>query len=96
MARYRQGPYIVEEGYAMIDQDGQVAHQETFAETPDEASRQLWRLLGDEADEGEMDTWSPGFAVLVTDTNIDYRSKLRRQTVVPYGVWEQYGDPYIF
>jgi hypothetical protein len=23
MARYRQGPYIVEEGYAMIDQDGE-------------------------------------------------------------------------
>ncbi|MDP9476879.1 MAG: hypothetical protein M3R38_14535 [Actinomycetota bacterium] len=96
MARYRQGPYIVEEGYAMIDQDGQVAHQETFAETPAEASRLMWSILGGEADEGEMDTWSPGMAVLVTDTNLDYRSKLRRQTVVPYGVWEQYGDPYIF
>lgn len=43
-----------------------------------------------------MDTWSPGFAVMVTDTNLDYRSKLRRQTVVPYGVWQRYGDPYIF
>lgn len=73
MARYRQGPYIVEEGYAMIDQDGQVAHQETFAETPAEASRLMWRMLGDEAQEGAMDTWSPGMAVLVTDTNLDYR-----------------------
>ena len=46
--------------------------------------------------EGEMDNWSPGFAVMVTDTNIDYRSERGRLTVFPYGVWERYGDPYIF
>ena len=33
---------------------------------------------------------------MVTDTNIDYRSERGRLTVVPYGVWERYGDPYIF
>jgi hypothetical protein len=89
MARYQQGPYIVEEGYAMID-------QHTFAETPAEASRLLWSSLGFDMQEGEMDTWRPGFAVLVTDTNLDRRDRLRRQTVVPWGVWERYGDPYVY
>jgi len=96
MARYRQGPYIVEEGYAMIDQDGEKAHQQTFAETPAEASRLLWSVLGSDIQEGEMDTWSPGIAVLVTDTNLDRRDRLRSQTVVPWRVWENYGDPYIY
>jgi hypothetical protein len=80
----------------MIDQDGEQAHQHTFAETPDEASRLLWRTLGFDMQEGAMDTWSPGFAVLVTDTNLDRRDRLRRQTVVPWGVWEGYGDPYVY
>jgi hypothetical protein len=101
LARYRQGPYIVEEGYAMIDQDGQIAHQQTFAETPAEASRLLWSALGadiqeGELQEGELDTWSPGMAVLITDTNLDRRDRLRSQTVVPWRVWENYGDPYIY
>jgi hypothetical protein len=96
MARYRHRPCIVEEGYAMIDQDAEQAHQDIFAETPDEASRLLWSTLGGDAQEGEMDNWSPGFAVMVTDTNIDYRSERGRLTVFPYGVWERYGDPYIF
>jgi hypothetical protein len=96
MARYRQGSYIVEEGYAMIDQDGERAHQQTFAETPAEASRLLWSALGYDVQEGDMDTWNPGTAVLVTDTGVDYRSKITKDTVVPLGVWERYGDPYIF
>jgi hypothetical protein len=101
MARYRQGPYIVEEGYAMIDQDGQKAHQQTFAETPEEASRLLWSALRSdfqegELQEGELDTWSPGIAVLVTDTNLDRRDRIRGQTVVPWRVWENYGDPYVY
>jgi hypothetical protein len=96
MARYRQGPYIVEEGYAMIDQDGEQAYQHTFAESPAEASRLLWSSLGFDMQEGEMDTWRPGYAVLVMDTNLDRRDRLRRQTVVPWGVWERYGDPYVY
>jgi hypothetical protein len=96
MARYRQGRFIVEEGYAMIDQDGELAHQGTFAETPTEASRLLWGALGYDVQEGDMDTWNPGLAVLVTDTSIDYPSKITRETVVPLGVCEQYGDPYVF
>jgi hypothetical protein len=96
LARYRQGRYIVEEGYAMIDQDGERAHQETFAETPGEASRLLWSALGYDAQEGDMDTWTPGLAVLVTDTGIDYPSKITSDTVVPLGVWEWFGDPYVY
>ena len=96
MARYRQGSYIVEEGYAMIDQDGEGAHQQTFAETPAEASRLLWSTLGYDVQEGDMDTWNPGPAVLVTDTNLDRRDRLSGQTVVPWGVWERYGDPYVY
>ena len=92
MARYKQGRFIVEEGYAMIDQDGERAHQETFAE----ASRLLWSALGYEVQEGDMDTWTPGLAVLVTDTGVDYQSKITRDTVVPLGVWERYGDPYVY
>jgi hypothetical protein len=96
MARYRQGPYIVEEGYAMIDQDGEQAHQHTFAETPEEAARLLWSALGLDVQEGDMDRWSPGFAVLVTDTNLDRRDRLVGQTVVPWDVWMRYGDPYVY
>ena len=72
------------------------AHQQTFAETPAEASRLLWSALGYDVQEGDMDTWNPGTAVLVTDTGVDYRSKITKDTVVPLGVWERYGDPYIF
>jgi len=93
MARYRKGPYIVEEGYAMIDQDGERAHQQTFAETTSESSRLLWNALGHDMQEGDMDLWNPGLAVLVTDNRIDYRSRITRDTVVPLDVWERYGDP---
>jgi len=96
MACYRQGPYIVETGYAMIDQDGEQAHQQTFAETPEEAARLLWSALGLDVQEGDMDRWSPGFAVLVTDTNLDRRDRLVGQTVVPWDVWMRYGDPYVY
>lgn len=37
MATYRRGPYLVEEGYAMIDLGGEKAYQNTFAETVGEA-----------------------------------------------------------
>ncbi len=95
MATYRRGPYLVEEGYAMIDQDGEKAHQDTFAETAGEASELLRRSVGFERFDTEIEVWSPGLAVRVVDTNVDYRT-VSRTTVLPLRVWEDYGDPYVF
>ncbi len=95
MATYRQGPYIVEEGYAMVDQDGEEAHQHTFAETADEAIDRLRSVLGFDEYEAQSDLWRPEMAVRVTDTNTDFRVGGGRKTVLPWSVWERYGDPYI-
>ncbi len=95
MATYRQGSYRVEEGFAMIDQDGEKAHQATFAETPEAASRLLERAVGFERYDTQVEVWSPGPAVRVTDTNVDYRT-VSRVTVMPMGAWDRYGDPYAF
>lgn len=95
MATYRRGPYRVEEGFAMIDQDGEKAHQATFGETAAEAVELLRRAVGFESYDTEIEVWSPGPAVRVVDTNVDYRT-LSRTTVMPLGVWERYGDPYVF
>jgi hypothetical protein len=95
VATYRQGPYVVEEGYAMIDQDGEQAHQETFAETPEGAARLLERAVGFDRYDTELEVWRPGPAVRVVDTNVDYRT-VSRVTVMPTGAWERYGDPYAF
>ena len=46
MATYREGPYVVEEGYAIVDEDGEVAHQRTFADTVEQAARLLLEDLG--------------------------------------------------
>ena len=94
MATYRQGPYRVEEGFAMIDEDGEQAHQETFAETPEAASRMLEQAIGFERFDTEVEVWSPGLAVRVTDTNVDYWTA-SRVTVLPMGMWERYGTPYV-
>jgi hypothetical protein len=96
MSSYRKGPYIVEEGFAMIDQDGEQAYQDTFAETTEQANELLLRILGFDRYEAERDLWRPGFAVRITDTNLDYPSRIRKRTVMPLGVWERYGDPYVF
>lgn len=93
MARYRRGPYFVEERYTMIDQDGERAHQQTFAETPAETSVECAWLRRARRRYGYVESRP---TVLVTDANIDYRSKILRETVVPLGVWERYGDPYVF
>lgn len=95
MATYRQGPYRVEEGYATIDEDGEQAHQETFADTPEGAARLLERAVGFERFDSELEVWSPGLAVRMVDTNVDYRT-VSRATVMPMGAWERYGDPYAF
>ena len=96
METYAEGPYVVEEGYAMVDEDGEVAHQHTFAETPEQAARLLLEVLGFDRHETERDAWRPEMAVRVTDTNIDYRTaEGGRQTVLPWGVWERYRDPYV-
>lgn len=94
MATYRQGPYRVEEGYAMIDQDGEQAHQATFAETPEAASRLLERVVGFERYDTELEVWRTGLAVRVVDTNVDYRTA-SREIVMPMGMWERYGTPYV-
>jgi hypothetical protein len=96
LARYRHGPYIVEEGYAMIDQDGQIEHRDTFAESPTEANQRLLEALGFDRYQNEIETWQPGFAVQVTDTNIDYRARSGRSIVMPWSVWAQYRDPYVY
>jgi len=95
MATYRQGPYRVEEGYAMIDQDGEKAHQETFAETAGQASELLRRVVVLDRVDTEIEVWSPGPAVRVVDTNVDYKT-LSRTTILPWRVWESHGDPYVF
>jgi hypothetical protein len=77
VATYRRGPYRVEEGYAMIDQDDERAHQDTFAETPEGAARMLERAVGFERFDTELEVWSPGPAVRVVDTNVDYRTVSR-------------------
>ena len=94
MAAYRQGPYRVEEGYAMIDEDGEQAHQETFAETPEAASQMLEQAVGFERFDAEVEVWRPGLAVRVTDTNVDYRT-VSRVTVMPVEMWDRYGTPYV-
>ncbi len=94
MATYRRGSYRVEEGYAMIDQDGEQAHQSTFAESPGQASDLLRRAVGFERYDTEIEVWSPGPAVRVVDTNVDYRT-VSRETVLPLGMWERHGTPYV-
>ena len=52
-------------------------------------------MSGFERYDTELEVWSPGPAVRVTDTNVDYRT-VSRVTVMPIGAWERYGDPYAF
>jgi hypothetical protein len=80
----------------MIDQDGQIAHRDTFAETPAEANQRLLEALGFDRCQDEIGTWQPGVAVQVTDTNIDYRVRSGRRIVMPWSVWDQYRDPYVY
>lgn len=93
MATYRRGPYRVEEGYAMIDQDGEQAHQDTFAETPEEAALLLKLTVGFERYDTELEVWRPGPAVRVVDTDVDYRT-VSRVTIMSMNAWERYGHPY--
>jgi len=79
----------------MIDQDGEKAHQDTFAETAEGASDLLRRSVGFERFDTEVEVWSPGLAVRVVDKNVDYRT-VSRTTVLPLRVWENHGDPYVF
>ena len=96
MATYREGPYTIEEGYAMANQDGEAAHQHTFAETPEQAAQLLLEVPGFDRHETERDARKPEGAVRVADTNIDYRIvEGGRQTVLPWEVWEQHRNPYV-
>ena len=73
----------------MIDQDGERAHQQTFAETAAEANQRLLETLGLDRYQDEIETWHPGFAVRVTDTNIGYRARSGRANVMPWDVWDK-------
>ncbi len=71
--------YRIEEGYAMIDQGGEQAHQSTFAESPGQASDLLRQAVRFERYDTEIEVRSPGPAVRAVDTNVDYRTVLARE-----------------
>ena len=96
LATYREGPYIIEEGFAMVDQDGEMAHQYTFADTPGQANRLLLEFLGFDRYEAERDLWRVDAAVRITDTNLARRDRVRNQTVLSWQLWDRYRTSYIF